>query len=43
MYRLDPVNWQPDYRLLCMRCSRRLGYTPVSYDRAYSGTGTRND
>lgn len=40
VYRLDPVNWRPHERLLCRECSRRHGYTPVSYERAYAGTGT---
>ena len=32
-YRLDPRNLRPFHRLLCTPCQKRLGFTPVSYDR----------
>ena len=41
-YRLDALNWRPTFRILCMACSKRLGFTPVNYERAYSGTGSRD-
>lgn len=39
VYRLDPRNWHQNVRRLCADCSRRLGHSPVNFDRPYSGQG----
>lgn len=33
VYRLDPRNLRPTYRMLCGSCSKRLGFTPVNWTR----------
>lgn len=35
-YRLDPVNWKPEYKLLCKPCRAKHGYREVSYERAFA-------
>lgn len=34
VYRLDPRNLHPSYRMLCRVCSQRLGFTPVDWNRS---------
>lgn len=34
--RLNPRNLRPHLRLLCGRCQRKLGYTPITH-----GTGSK--
>lgn len=37
-YRLNPVDWRPEYVLCCLPCGVRNGFAPVDYTRTEFST-----
>lgn len=33
-YRLNPINWIPNEKNLCLPCGKRLGFAPVTFSRS---------
>jgi hypothetical protein len=39
-YRLNPRNFHEEIRLLCHPCQKKLGFAPMTFNRAWSEHGS---